>query len=173
MTPPRPLQPRHVRYSVRHQARPDAETYTTWEELSTAFHCKRSPLVRFVMPWGLIQTQGWTIDQSIPASVSPVPVLPEPERLQRVHDAAAARGMMVAAWVRYALWQGTAGEESVDETGVGDEPPVRTMVSFWIAALVLASLLSACAAGWPPPPTVPECVFIPRCRNPALGPKGD
>jgi hypothetical protein len=44
---------------------------------------------------------------------------------------------------------------------------MRTKVSFLIAALVLASLLSACAAGWPPPPTAPECVFIPRCRNPA------
>jgi hypothetical protein len=45
-----------------------------------------------------------------------------------------------------------SGEESVDETGVGDEPPMRTTVGFVIAALVLASLLSACAAGWPPPP---------------------
>jgi hypothetical protein len=60
-----------------------------------------------------------------------------------------------------------SGEESIDEAGVGDEPPMRTTVGFVIAALVLASLLSACAAGWPPPPTAPECVFIPRCRNPA------
>jgi hypothetical protein len=50
---------------------------------------------------------------------------------------------------------------------------MRTTVGFWMAALVLASLLSACAAGWPPPPTVPECVFIPRCRNPALSPGDD
>jgi hypothetical protein len=55
----------------------------------------------------------------------------------------------------------------------GDEPPMRTTVGFWMAALVLASLLSACAAGWPPPPTVSECVFIPRCRNPALSIGGD
>jgi hypothetical protein len=42
------------------------------------------------------------------------------------------------------------------------------ILCFVMAALVLASLLSACATGWPPPPAVPECVFIPRCRNPAL-----
>ena len=62
----------------------------------------------------------------------------------------------------------------MDEAGVGDEPPMRTKVGFLIAALVLASLLSSCATGWLPPPTVPECVFIPRCRNPALTtPGGD
>jgi hypothetical protein len=42
------------------------------------------------------------------------------------------------------------------------------VLRFVMAALVLALLLSACATGWPPPPTVPQCVFIPRCRNPAL-----
>jgi hypothetical protein len=42
------------------------------------------------------------------------------------------------------------------------------------AALLLASLLSSCATGWPPPPTAPACVFIERCRNPALTtPRGD
>jgi hypothetical protein len=60
------------------------------------------------------------------------------------------------------------GEESVDETDVGDEPSMRTTVGFVMAALVLVSLLSSCATGWPPPPTAPEGVFIPRCRNPAL-----
>jgi hypothetical protein len=56
----------------------------------------------------------------------------------------------------------------VNETGMEGEPPMSTTVGFVMAALVLASLLSSCATGWPPPPTVPECVFIPRCRNPAL-----
>ena len=47
-------------------------------------------------------------------------------------------------------------------------------VGFLLAALVFASLVSSCATGWPPPPTVPECVFIERCRNPALTtPGGD
>jgi hypothetical protein len=45
---------------------------------------------------------------------------------------------------------------------------MSTKLGFLMAALVLASLLSSCATGWPPPPTAPECVFIPRCRNPAL-----
>jgi hypothetical protein len=48
----------------------------------------------------------------------------------------------------------------VDETGVGDEPPMSTTVGFLMAALVLASLLSSCATGWPPPPTAPEGVIV-------------
>jgi hypothetical protein len=51
---------------------------------------------------------------------------------------------------------------------------MSTKVSFLIAALMLAFLLSSCATGWPPPPTAPACVFIERCRNPALTtPGGD
>jgi hypothetical protein len=60
------------------------------------------------------------------------------------------------------------GEGSVDEAGVGDEPALSATADILIAALLLALLVSSCAAGWPPPPTAPECVFIPRCRNPAL-----
>ena len=51
---------------------------------------------------------------------------------------------------------------------------MSTTVGFFIAALVLASLLSSCATGWLPPPTAPECAFIERCRNPArTSPGGD
>jgi hypothetical protein len=50
---------------------------------------------------------------------------------------------------------------------------MSTKVGFLMAALVLASLLSSCATGWPPPPTASECVFIPRCRNPARSFPGD
>ena len=68
------------------------------------------------------------------------------------------------------IWAEAFGREA----GMGDEPPMRTTVDFVIATLVLAALLSACAAGWPPPPTVPECTFMPRCRNPArTTPGGD
>jgi hypothetical protein len=68
------------------------------------------------------------------------------------------------------MWAGVFSPEA----GRGDEPPMRTTLGFVIATLVLAALLSACAAGWPPPPTAPECAFIPRCRNPALTtPGGD
>jgi hypothetical protein len=49
MTPPRDPQPRHVRYSVRHQARLDAETHVKLEELAAAFHRKRSAILRSVM----------------------------------------------------------------------------------------------------------------------------
>jgi hypothetical protein len=49
---------------------------------------------------------------------------------------------------------------------------MRTPVAVLIAGLVLASLVSSCASGWPPGPTAPECVFIERCRNPALSSPG-
>jgi hypothetical protein len=49
---------------------------------------------------------------------------------------------------------------------------MRTPAAVLIAALVLASLVSSCASGWPPAPTAPECVFIERCRNPALTSSG-
>jgi hypothetical protein len=66
MTPSRPLQPRHVRYSVRHQARLDASKLAKLEELASTFHCERSAILRFVMQWGLRHSKEWTIDQSIP-----------------------------------------------------------------------------------------------------------
>jgi hypothetical protein len=52
MTPPRVSYPRHVRYSVRHQARLDAETHAKLEELADAFRRKRAAILRFVMQWG-------------------------------------------------------------------------------------------------------------------------
>jgi hypothetical protein len=75
MTPPRAPHQRHIRYSVRHQARLDAETHAKLEELAAAFHRKRSAILRCVMQWGLTQTQGWTIDQSLPATVQTVGML--------------------------------------------------------------------------------------------------
>jgi hypothetical protein len=107
MTPPRPLQPRHVRYSVRHQARLDAETHTKLEELARTFHRKRAPMLRYVMQWGITRTQGWTIDQAIPTPVPPVPVLLEPALLEQMQEAAAAHGVSMAAWLRHAMRQVT------------------------------------------------------------------
>jgi hypothetical protein len=37
-----------------------------------------------------------------------------------------------------------------------------------IGALVRGSLVSLCATGWHTSPTAPVCVFVERCRNPAL-----
>jgi predicted transcriptional regulator len=101
-------QPRHVRYSVRHQARLDAETSAKLEELARTFHRKRSPILRFVMQWGLHHSTGWTIDRSAVAVVSPVPVLLEPDLLQHVQDTAAAHGVSMAAWLREAMRRVTA-----------------------------------------------------------------
>jgi hypothetical protein len=55
MTPPPEPQ---RRYSVRRQARLDAETHAKLEELAHTFHRKRAAILRFVMQWGLTQTQG-------------------------------------------------------------------------------------------------------------------
>jgi hypothetical protein len=107
MTPPRAPHQRHVRYSVRHHARLDAETHAKLEELAAAIHRKRSAILRYVMQWGLVHGRAWTIDPSIPASVHLVHVLVEPAVMLQVEDAAAARGASVAAWLRYAMRQVT------------------------------------------------------------------
>jgi hypothetical protein len=98
MTPPRAPQPRHVRYSVRYQARLDAETSATLEALAARFHRKRAQVLRHVMQWGIAHGQAWTVDPAIPASPHLVTLLLEPERLEQMHDAAATHGASVAAW---------------------------------------------------------------------------
>ena len=45
---------------------------------------------------------------------------------------------------------------------------MRTAVALLIATLVIGALVSSCATGGPPTPTAPPCVFVDRCRNPAL-----
>jgi predicted DNA-binding protein len=102
------LQPRHVRYSVRHQARLDAETHAKLEELARTSRRKRAAILRYVMQWGLRHSKGWTIDRSTVSAVLPVPVLLEPELLQQVQNAAAAHGVSMAAWLREAMRRITA-----------------------------------------------------------------
>jgi hypothetical protein len=92
MTPPRGPNQRHVRYSVRHQARLDAETSAKLEDFACTFHRKRSGILRFVMRWGLTQTQGWTVDTAAPLTVHPLSLLLEPDLLQQVQEAAVAQG---------------------------------------------------------------------------------
>jgi predicted transcriptional regulator len=96
---------RRIRYSVRYQARLDAETAAKLQELAAAFHRKHSAILRYVMPWGLAQTRGWTVDMAVPGTVHTVGMLLEPELLQQVQEAAATHGVTVAAWVRHALRQ--------------------------------------------------------------------
>jgi hypothetical protein len=100
-------QPRHRRYSVRWQARLDAETHATREVLAQTLQRKRGSILRYVMQWGLTYTQRWTIDPSIPDRPRLVHMLVSPELGQQVHDAAAAHGVSVAAWVRHAMRQVT------------------------------------------------------------------
>jgi predicted DNA-binding protein len=108
MNLPQAPQPRHVRYSIRHQARLDVETHAKLEELAAIFHRKRSTILRFVMQWGFHHSTGWTIDRSAVAVVSPVPVLLEPDLLRQVQDAAAVHGVGMAAWLREAVRRVTA-----------------------------------------------------------------
>lgn len=103
-------QPRHCRYSVRYQARLDAETEAKLEALVNTFHRKRAAILRYVMPWGLTHTTGWTIDPSIPDRPHLVHLLVDPELLQQVQAAAGAHGASVAAWVRHAMHQVTDGD---------------------------------------------------------------
>ena len=100
-----PPRPRQRQYSMRYQARLDGETYATLETLTKTFHRKRGPILLYVMQWGLSRSASWSIDQSIPTKVHPVPLLLEPELLQQVQDAAAVHGATVAAWIRHAIRQ--------------------------------------------------------------------
>jgi predicted transcriptional regulator len=107
MPPPPELQPRQRRYSVRHQARLDAETHAKLEALATVLHRKRSAILRFVRQWGLPHSEGWTIDQFPVVAVPPVPVLLEPDLLHQVQEAADSHSVPVAGWLRQAMRQVT------------------------------------------------------------------
>jgi hypothetical protein len=107
MNPPLGSKPRERRYSVRRQARLDAEKQAKLEELASGFHRKRAVILRYVMHWGLAHTHGWTVDPSIPDRPHLVHMLVEPELLQQVQDAADAHGASVAAWERQAMRQVT------------------------------------------------------------------
>jgi hypothetical protein len=104
------LQPRHIHYSARYQARLDAETSAKLEDRAAAFRLKRSAILRYVMQWGLRHSGAWTIDRSTVSAVPPVPVLLEPELLQQVQDAAAAHGVSMAEWLREAMRRITADD---------------------------------------------------------------
>jgi len=110
MNPAQPPQARHVRYSVRHQARLDAETHAKLVAFASTFHRKRSAILRRMLRWGLLHSTGWTIDRSPVATVPPMPMMLEPEILQQVQDAAAAHGVSMAAWLREAMRRVTADD---------------------------------------------------------------
>jgi hypothetical protein len=74
---------RPVRYSAGYQVRLDAETYAKLKELACMFDRTRSVVLRFLMQWGLAQTQAWSIDRSIPTMIQPVALLIEPDLLIR------------------------------------------------------------------------------------------
>jgi predicted transcriptional regulator len=107
---PQAPQPRQPHYTARHQARLDTLTWARLEEFARSFHRKRSAILRYVMQWGLTQTQGWTVDRSAVVAVPPVAVLLERELLRHVQDAAAAHGTSIAAWLREAIRRVTADD---------------------------------------------------------------
>jgi predicted HicB family RNase H-like nuclease len=96
-------QPRQRRYSVRYQARLDAELHGKLANLAKTLRRKRGQILRHVMQWGIPRSGGWIVEQSIPASSHQVPMLLEPTLGQQVQAAAAAHGTSVAAWVRQAM----------------------------------------------------------------------
>ena len=96
-----------MRYSVRHQARLDAETHAKLEEFARTSPRKRLDILRYVMQWGLTQTGGSTVNMADPSTVRTVDMLLEPELLQQVQEAAAAHGATIAAWLRQAMRQVT------------------------------------------------------------------
>jgi predicted transcriptional regulator len=106
MLPSPEPQPRQRRYSVRHQARLDAETSAMLEALAKTFHRKRAAILRFVMQWGLSHTTTWTINPSTPDRPYLVHMLVEPDLLQQV-QAAESHGVAVAVWLRQAMRQVT------------------------------------------------------------------
>jgi hypothetical protein len=67
---------------------------------------------------------------------------------------------------------GTICPRSCHEHRPEGERGMKAYVALMITALVLGAMVSSCATGWPPPPTAPECIFIERCRNPALSSPG-
>jgi predicted transcriptional regulator len=107
MTPPPEPRPRQRRYSVRQQARLDAETHATLEALANTFHRKRAQIMRHVMEWGLRHTREWTVDLSIPDRPHLVHILVEADLLQQVQAVADAHGASIAAWLRHAMRQVT------------------------------------------------------------------
>jgi hypothetical protein len=84
MNPPQASHPRHVRYSVRYQARLDFETRAKLEKLATAFHRKRSAILRWVMQWGLSRAERWSMDMAIPGTTHTLSILLEPALLRQV-----------------------------------------------------------------------------------------
>jgi predicted transcriptional regulator len=105
MTPPLEPQPRYRRYSIRLQARLDAETHAKLETLAKTFHRRHATILRCIMQWGVIHGKDWTVDRSLPASVHPTTMLVNPELVQQVQEAADAHGTSVAAWLRHAMRQ--------------------------------------------------------------------
>jgi len=119
--PPDPL-PRQRRYSVRQQARLDAETHAKRAELSSGFHRKRAAILRYVMDWGLGHTEGWAVDLSIPDRPHLVHLLVELDLLQQVQAAADAHHVTVASWLRQAMRQVTP-EDFPSSWRAGDIAP--------------------------------------------------
>jgi predicted transcriptional regulator len=107
MAPSPEPQPRRRRYSVRYQARLNAETHAKLEALANTFHRKRAAILRYVMQWGLAYTTAWTVDPSIPDCPHLVHMLVDPELCQQVQEAADVHGTSVAAWLRHAMRQVT------------------------------------------------------------------
>jgi hypothetical protein len=106
------MRDRPVRYQARHQARLDGETAANLNAWSVTFHRTCAAMLRFMMRWGLTQTQGWTVDTSTPSRGPTLSLVLEPDLLRRVQEAATAHRASVAAWVCEAVRRVTREDEA-------------------------------------------------------------
>jgi hypothetical protein len=97
---------RPQRYTARLEVYLDPATQTKITRFVTAIHRRRSAVLRHVLEWSLSHGQGWKIDRSRPLGrAQRVFLRLEPERRERVEDAATAAGGDISAWLRYAVQQ--------------------------------------------------------------------
>ena len=115
---------RPQRYTARLEVHLDQATQTKITRFVTAFHRRRSVVLRQVLEWGLTHGQGWTIDRHRPSGrAQRVFLRLEPELRERVEALATAAGGDISAWLRHAVqqvtvadfpasWQATSAEQT-------------------------------------------------------------
>lgn len=111
MNPPPDPSPRRSRASVRLDARLDAETRATLEELAAHFHRSRAAVVCQVLRWGLGHEQSGKVDRGeAQGPVQHLFVTLDIELHRQMGEAARASRYPAAAWLRHLLRQITVAD---------------------------------------------------------------
>ena len=99
------------RASIRMDARLDAATRATLEDLIAHVHRSRTAVLRQVMQWGLSRPQMGTVDAGdAPGPVTHLFVTVAPELHEQMRRPAATAGFSSAAWLRHLLRQITRAD---------------------------------------------------------------